>query len=184
MAEAHQPVAPGQRLLQPGLRLGRLADGVQHLDHRAWRAAVQRPLQGADPRQHGRAESGVRRRHDPRSEGRGVQPVVADGDQIGIECRRFRVRRRPAAGHPQDVRGVAERRVGRHRRLAALRPQDGGREHRRRGKQTQGRRQVLAIGQPGDQSAHGLYRTAVEQAGVQGGDLGEHLHPRPAEGGC
>jgi hypothetical protein len=149
------------------------ADGVEHLDHRARRAAVQRTLQGRDPGQHRRGQARAGGGHDPRGEGRGVQAVVADRDQIGVQGSRLPVRGRNAARHAQHVGGVRQRRVRGDRRLAAGHAQHGGGEDGRGGDQQQGRVQAVAVGQAGDQGADSLDRVAPGQALVQGRDLGE-----------
>jgi hypothetical protein len=61
------------------------------------------------------------------------------------------------------------------RRCAGLGADHRGGEHRRRGDQPERDGQVVAVGQPGGQRPHRLHRRAVEQAGVERGDLGEHL---------
>jgi predicted amidohydrolase YtcJ len=126
VAETHQPIAAVERRLEPGAGVLRLADGVQHLDHRAGRAAVQRTLQGADPGQHRRGQAGAGRGDHPRGEGRGVQAVVADRDQIGVAGRRPRPSApRMALDHAQDVGGMAQGGSG------AMGPAHAGADHGR-----------------------------------------------------
>jgi len=81
----------------------RIADGVQHLDHRSRRAAMQGTLQGADPGQHGRRQARACGGHHSRRERRGVEAMIGDGHQIGIE----RAASAAEAGAPRVMRRMS-----------------------------------------------------------------------------
>ena len=68
MAEAHEPLAALDLAAQHGLGARRVADLEHHVERRARRAAVQRPLERADRAGHGRDEIGARRHDDARGE--------------------------------------------------------------------------------------------------------------------
>ena len=77
---------------------------------------------------------------------------------------------------------MAERRVGGDRGQALVGADHGGGEHGRGRDQPQGDSQVVAVRQAGGQGAHRLDRGQVEQAGIEGGDLGEHFGAGRAQG--
>ena len=135
VAEAHQPVAARQRPGEPGLGVAGLGDGVEHVEHRSGRAAVQRALQGAEPGDRRRDQAGPGGSDDPDREGRGIEPVFADRRQIGVQRAHCRASGGGARQHPQHVGGLAGFAIGRQRHLAAPEADDGRRQHCRRGQQ-------------------------------------------------
>ena len=125
VAHAHD-APPGVELpVDPRPRALWRADGVEHVEHRPRRAAVQRALERADRRDHGRDHVRPGRGHDPRGEGRRVHPVVDDGHEVRVERARPVGRRVRAHRHPQEVRRVTPARIGRRwaRPLLASRSQ-------------------------------------------------------------
>src|SRR5690606_36485067 len=102
----------------------------------------------------GKARAG--RGDDPGREGRGVEAVVADGDEIGVQRGGLGFGGGAATRHAQDVGAVRQRGVGRQRRLAGAGADDGGGEDGRGGQQAKRGRQIVAVGQAGHQGADGL----------------------------
>ena len=85
VAEAHEPLAAVQRVLDPLLGVAGLLDALDHLQHARRRAAVQRAAQRADrARQRGRAV-GAGRGDDARGERRGVHAVLGRADPVGVD---------------------------------------------------------------------------------------------------
>ncbi len=100
--------------LDPHRRVRRGANRIEHVEHRARRATVERALQRADRRDDGRDQIRSRGCDDARREGRrGVHPVISDRDEVSVE----RAGARRVGGlprrHPKDVSRMAERGIGR-----------------------------------------------------------------------
>ena len=109
--------------------------------------------------------------------------MIAHRHQIAVQGRGLqRAGRRPPQ-HAQDVGGVAQLGVRRDGREARLRAHHRCGIDRRRRHQPQRHFRPVTVPQPRGQGAHGLDGGAVQQSGVQGADLGEHLRPRVAQGG-
>ena len=85
VAEAHQPLAAGDRVADPLLGVLRRADPVDLLDDLRWGAAVERALHRADRAGHRGRDVAPRGRDDPGRERRGVQAVLGADDEVGIE---------------------------------------------------------------------------------------------------
>jgi sRNA-binding protein len=77
VAEAHEPVAAVQRVLDPLLGVAGLLDAVEHLEHARRRAAVQRARQRADRARQRGGDVGAGRGDDAGGERRGVHAVLA-----------------------------------------------------------------------------------------------------------
>jgi hypothetical protein len=75
-------------------------------------SAVQRPLERADRRGDGGVQVGHGPRGDAGRERRGVETVVELQDHGDVESPRLQLGRLARVEHPQEVRGVAERRIG------------------------------------------------------------------------
>src|SRR5262249_33927820 len=73
MAEAHQAFLARERVFEPGTNVLETADGIEHVEHRPGRAAMQRSLQGTQCADDGRQQSRARGGDDARREGRGVE---------------------------------------------------------------------------------------------------------------
>ena len=84
VAEAHDPLLLGERVLDPRLRPVDVPDLQEHPHDADVRAAVQRPLERADARDDARVHVGEGRHRDPGRERRGVQLVVGVEDQRGV----------------------------------------------------------------------------------------------------
>ena len=126
VAEAHQPLArldlPAQHLL--GARdLGDLED---HVERGTGRAAVQRPFQCADGARDRGDEVRSGRCDDARGEGRGIEAVIDDGVEVGLQPADAPGQRRFAGEHVEVIRGMAEVRARRDRCLAVQKAPVGG----------------------------------------------------------
>jgi hypothetical protein len=132
MAEAHQRRALGEGIVEPRLGARGLADLVQHVEDRARRAAMQRSLQGAEAGKHRRDQAGMGRRDHARGEGRGVEAVVGDSREIGVETLLEHFAGALAADHAQQVLRRGQRRIGRDRRQSFSRTEQRRQEHRQR----------------------------------------------------
>ena len=99
VAESHQPLAAFDLPAQQRFGARGVADLEHHVERRAGRAAVQRPLQRADRADDRRDEVGAGGRDHAAGEGRRVEAVIDDRVQIGLErahALRRRARRRSA----------------------------------------------------------------------------------------
>ena len=106
--------------------VGGLAEIEQHLHHLGVGAAVQRPLERADRRDHRRVDVGERGGGHAPGEGRRVQLVIGVQRQRDVE-RLHGQGIRPVAGqHVEEVGGLAHRRIRRDRPAARLQPAPGG----------------------------------------------------------
>ena len=95
MAEAHEPLALVERLLDPLLRTLDRAHLVELLDDLRRRTAVERAFQRPDRARNGRCQVAPRRDDDAGGERRRVEPVLGADDEVGIErSRRAGVRLR------------------------------------------------------------------------------------------
>ena len=117
VAEAHDPVAPLDRVADPGTGPLRCADGVEEVEGPAGCAAVQRAGQGAQGTDHRSPHVGAGGGDDPRREGRGVEPVVDGEHQVLLHGPGHLGGGFGAVDHPQVVGGVAEVGPGRDRLL-------------------------------------------------------------------
>ena len=106
VAEAHQPLAAVQRVLDPLVGVAELLDLVEHLQHARRRAAVQRAAERADRARQRRGDVGAGRGDDARGERRGVHAVLGGGDPVGVD-RLGVIRVRLAA--PADQEALGER---------------------------------------------------------------------------
>ena len=70
---------------KPGFCLSGLADRIQHVEHRSRRAAMQRAFQRTDAGHRRRDQSGFGGRRNPCREGRGIEPMLANRSQIGVQ---------------------------------------------------------------------------------------------------
>lgn len=82
MSHSHDAPTRGQLGLDPSFRARRVADRVEHVEHGARCAAVQRSLQRAERRNDRGHEIGARRSDDARCERRCIQAVIADVDRL------------------------------------------------------------------------------------------------------
>ena len=126
VAEAHQPLAFRDLALQPGFDIVAGADLVQHVEHGARRAAMQRSLQGAKCPNDGRNCPRPGRCDDARRERRGVHAVIGHCHEIGIE--RFDLL---GAGplisqHTEEIVGMSGIRVRRNRGFPVPLPAERG----------------------------------------------------------
>ena len=80
--------------------------------------AVERALEGADPRHHARVHVGQGRHGDARRERRGVQLVVRVKDERGVHRLLGERARLPTGEHVEEVPGERQARARRDRRLA------------------------------------------------------------------
>ncbi len=119
---------------------------------------MQRTLQRAECCQHRRIKPRLRRGHHAGRERRGVEPVVGDSDEVGVEPVRQRLGRVGTAQHAQDVGGVPDPGLGRQRRLAFGLPQHGGQQHARSRGDHQGGVEIGAVGQGAHQHANRVER--------------------------
>jgi hypothetical protein len=189
VAEAHQPLAAGEHGAHVGLGPLGAADREDHVEGRAGRAAVQRPLQRAEGAHQGREHVGLRGDDHARGEGGGVQAVVGDGDQVGLQGAGRRGRGPLAAEHPEVVGGVAEGAVGCERLLALQQAPVGGDDRRGGGHGALGLLQGRGGGRPGEaqagrghlQGVHG--RVALGRGGAQQGERGRRQGAAGGEGG-
>ncbi|MNS52161.1 hypothetical protein D3C72_848680 [compost metagenome] len=147
VAEAHQPAPGGELARQPGFGVPVRGDGVQHVQHRARRAAVQGAFQRPDRPDHRRDHPGPSRGDHPGREGRGVHAVLHHRHEVRLEGFHLLVRGRRSAEHPQEVRDVPDRRVGRQRGEAAPGPGDRGQVDRHRARDQVVRGHARLVGQ-------------------------------------
>ena len=113
VAEAHDPPAGGDLGLDPGLGVGRVADGVEGVEGPARGAAVQRAGERAEGGADDVGHVGAGRRDDAGRERRGVEAVVDREDEVVLEGagrRRRRARRSRPAGRPTSGRATGRRR--------------------------------------------------------------------------
>src|SRR5436190_416748 len=116
MAEPDQPLAGSEFLLGPGGDVAAGGSFIEHVEGRAGSAAMQGPGEGAIGAERRGDKRGAARCDDPRGEGRGVEAVIDDGAEIGVERRRQCRTYRLAARYAQQIVGSAARWVGGKRR--------------------------------------------------------------------
>ena len=158
--------------------LSRAADRVEHVEHRAGRAAVERALERAQRRDHRRDGIGARGRHDARGEGGRVHAVLGHRDEVRVEAAREGRRRRRARQHAQQVFGVAEvRDRARRARGRAGRRRQAASEHRDRADQPAARAfERLRGGAQGREArAQRVHGVVGVERGAEPRELGEGL---------
>ena len=85
VAEAHQPLAAVEQVVDVAVDVAGLCGGVEHRQHPCGRAAVERPGERADCRGERRRAVGAGRGDDPGGEGRGVEAVLGGADPVGVD---------------------------------------------------------------------------------------------------
>ena len=85
VAEAHQPVAGVEQVLDVVLDRVGGRGAVEHRQHARRGAAVERPREGADRRRERRAAVGAGRGDDPGGERGGVEPVLGGADPVRVD---------------------------------------------------------------------------------------------------
>ena len=108
MADAHHALAAGEHGLDVVLDVGLVTDCLEHLEHGAVGAAVERPLERAD----GRGDGGVHVAHGggghDRREGGGVHLVLGVEGHGDVEDVRRELAGLLAGEGPEEVGGVVE----------------------------------------------------------------------------
>ena len=127
-----------------------IADGVEHVEHGARRAAVQRAFQRANRRDDRAHEIRAGRRDDARGKRGRVHAVIDDAAEIGVEAGDARGFRIGAREHAEAVGRVRQSGLRRDRRLAGLAPCPRRGEHHDRARQTQPIRSRIACAQVSD----------------------------------
>ena len=86
VAEAHQPLAAVERVLDPALGVAELLDLVEHLQHaRRARRRAAGPHSAPTAPESAAAHVGAGRGDDARGEGRGVHAVLGGRDPVGVD---------------------------------------------------------------------------------------------------
>ena len=117
MAESHDPLVPGQGIVNPAIgNVGR-THALQDLPGFLVGPAVKWTLERADRRHDSRIDVRQGGHRDPGREGGRVELVLGVQDQRGIERPAQGLRGNPAGDHLQEVGGVVESGVGSHRGL-------------------------------------------------------------------
>ena len=136
VAEAWKAGVLGVSIAKPGVGVLDRPDRVQHRARRVGRAAVRGAFQGSDGTDHARGQVAACRRDDAGGEGRGVEAVVGQQDEIRVEPVDPLGRRLLAVHHPEQVGGVTKL-VAWLDHVSPLTPPvragDDGRHHRRQG---------------------------------------------------
>ena len=130
MPHAHDPPARVQLGVDPLARLRSASDGVEHVEDGPGRATMQRSLQRAEGGGDGRHEIGAGRGHHSRGKGGRVEAMIDDRDEVRVESAHLARGGRATPQRPQVVRGVRERRIGRHGLCGLAPPDPRGREDR------------------------------------------------------
>ncbi len=137
VAEPHDPPLGRKLLLDPAGHVAAVPDLLQHIDHLLVGPAVERALEGRHARAHRQVDVGERRGHHHGGEGARVHAVVRVEDEAHVHDPRLERGGPPAGHHVEQVRGVAQLRVGIQGHEALVDPGDG------RGQRGQARDQVV-----------------------------------------
>ncbi len=108
VAEPGEAGVLGVGLAQPAVRVGSRADLVQHRACGKRRPAVRRALQRSDGPDHARRQVAAGGCDDPGGEGGGVQAVIGEQHEVGVEPVDAVGGRLLAFHHPEQVGRVAE----------------------------------------------------------------------------
>ena len=175
VAETHEPLTAGDLPGQPSRGIIGSGNRIEHVEHWSGSSAMQRPLERAQPADHRGEQPRLGRGDHPRGKGRGIEPVVGDGDEIGVERLDLLRRGRRAVQHPQEIRREAERGIGGDRRPPLAAAGDGRREDRHGGDGKHMMRPGLGVGKRGEKQPQ---RLDLRQA-VGRGQMRRHQLERP-----
>ena len=130
VAEAHDPAPMLQLAADVGFRLVRRADRLEHVEDRARDAAMAGTFEGGDRRRLRRDHVRAGGDHTAGREGGGVQAVLADGDEVGVQQIDPVGLGLPALQHVEETLGQAVLRFGRDDLPAVVQPPGLGDQRR------------------------------------------------------